>query len=38
MGLLFLNLLTYADTVNKNEENHYEQNLVFCPEIRGHSL
>ncbi|MCI1721838.1 MAG: AraC family transcriptional regulator [Lachnospiraceae bacterium] len=29
MGLLFLNLLTYADTVNRNEENHYEQNLVF---------
>lgn len=29
MGILFLNLLSFADIINKNEENQYEQNLVF---------
>lgn len=29
MGILFLNLLNFADIINKSEENQYEQNLVF---------
>ncbi|MBQ8804817.1 MAG: helix-turn-helix domain-containing protein [Tyzzerella sp.] len=29
MGLLFMNLSLFADTINQNDENQYEQNLVF---------
>lgn len=29
MGLLFMNLSLFADTINQNYENQYEQNLVF---------
>ncbi len=29
MGLLFMNLSLFADTINKNDANQYEQNLVF---------
>ncbi len=29
MGLLFLNLLDFGDAINKEEENQYEQHLVF---------
>lgn len=29
MGLLFLNLSMFADTINQDDPNQYEQNLVF---------
>lgn len=29
MGLLFMNLSMFADTINQNNPNRYEQNLVF---------
>lgn len=29
MGLLFMNLSMFADTINQNHPNQYEQNLVF---------
>ena len=29
MGLLFMNLSMFADTINQNNPNQYEQNLVF---------
>lgn len=29
MGLLFMNLSMFADTINKNDPHQYEQNLVF---------
>ena len=29
MGLLFMNLSKYAENINKNNPNQYEQNLVF---------
>ena len=29
MGLLFMNLSSFATTLNKNDPNQYEQNLVF---------
>lgn len=29
MGLLFMNLSTFADTINQNNPNQYEQHLVF---------